>query len=298
VSVQGGSGLDSEQGQERVLVTGSSGRLGRVVTADLLDAGYRVVGADRAPGHARTGLDFVSWDGRDVAALVTALAGCTALVHLAAIPHPGGHPDEVVFGNNTGATFAALQAASQVGLRRAVIASSISAYGMAWSPSPTRAQYVPLDEQHPMRNHDPYGLSKEVDERTAQMFCRQHEMSVAALRFHWIATRQEQLDRVEALRSDNDWPTQLREMWGYVDVRDAARACRLALEQATRQPFGFLPLNIVAGDALTEQPVADLLTAHAPEIELRGELTELRSAFDVERASSTIGWQPLHSWRD
>jgi nucleoside-diphosphate-sugar epimerase len=283
---------------ERVLVTGSSGRLGRVVVTDLLDAGYQVVGADRAPFPGGADVEFVSWDGRDVDALATGLTGCTGLVHLAAIPQPGGQPDEVVFGNNTAATFAALQAASRMGLRRAVIASSISAYGMPWSPSPTRALYVPVDEEHPMRNYDAYGLSKEVDERTAQMFCRRDEMSVAALRFHWISTRQEQLDRVAALRSDTDWPTQLREMWGYVDVRDAARACRLALECARDRPFGFLPLNIVAADSLVEQPIAEMLAAHAPDIEWRAGDSELGSAFAIGRAGSAIGWRPQHSWRD
>ena len=73
-----------------------------------------------------------------------------------------------MFGNNTLATFAALQAAGAVGITRVVIASSVSAYGTAWSPRPTRARYVPVDEDHPMRAADPYGLSKEVDERTAR----------------------------------------------------------------------------------------------------------------------------------
>jgi nucleoside-diphosphate-sugar epimerase len=298
MTVPGSRNPAGATGGERVLVTGSSGRLGRAVVADLLGAGHQVVGADRAPLATETEVEFVAWDGRDVEVLAAGLVGCTGLVHLAAIPQPVGHPAEVVFGNNTGATFAALQAASRVGLRRAVIASSVSIYGMPWSPSPIRAQYVPVDEEHPMLNYDPYGLSKEVDERTAQMFCRRDEMSVAALRFHWLATREEQLDRVEKLRSDTDWPTQLREMWGYVDVRDAARACRLALERARDRPFGFLPLNIVAADALTEQPVAALLAAHAPDVELRGGAAELRSAFAIDRASSAIGWRPLHSWRD
>jgi nucleoside-diphosphate-sugar epimerase len=292
---------------ERILVTGSSGRLGRAVVADLLAAGYAVVGADRAapdsadraaPAEGAGGSDFLTWDGADFHPLAEALTGCTGLVHLAAIPTPQNDPAEVVFGNNTTATFAALQAAAEAGVGRAVIASSVSAYGMPWSPQPTRASYVPLDEQHPMRNHDPYGLSKEVDERTAEMFCRRAQMTVAALRFHWIATREEQLARVESLRSDVDWDTQLREMWGYVDVRDAARACRLALEAARDRPFGFLAMNIVAADSLREEPLEWLLATHAPQIQIRRSEQPLTSAFAIERARSVIGWVPQHSWRD
>jgi len=284
--------------EQRVLVTGSSGRLGRAVVIDLLEAGYAVVGADRVPLEgAPTGLEQIGWDGVEVDALTAALDGCAALVHLAAIPTPRDHPAEVVFANNTRATFAALQAAARSRVRRAVIASSVSAYGMPWSPQPTRALYVPVDEEHPMRNYDPYGLSKEVDERTAAMFCRRAEMSVAALRFHWIATRQEQLERVGLLHADQDWANQLREMWGYVDVRDAARACRLALEAAQIRAYGFVPLIIAAADSLVEPAVSDLLARHAPDVEVREELPAPRGAFAIEQARSLIGWAPQHSWR-
>jgi len=284
---------------QRILVTGASGGLGRAVVADLLDAGYAVVGADRvAPKQVPDGLETCDWDGRDVAALTTAARGCSGLVHLAAIPHPGDHPDEVVFTNNTAATFAALQAAMLAGITRVAIASSGSAYGSAWSPQPTHVRYVPVDEGHPLLNFDPYGLSKEVDERTAEMFSRRTGMSVAALRFHWIATREEQLERVRVLHGDGNWPEQLRELWGYVDRRDAARACRLALETAEEWPYGFVPINIVAADALTERSVVELLAEHAPEIEVRGPLAPRGGAFAIDRAADLIGWVPEHSWRD
>ena len=177
----------------RIAVTGSSGHLGRAVVEDLLAHSYDVVGIDRtavSDGPVTTHV----WDGRSVEAIAAWLDGCDALIHLAAIPAPLGHPPEVVFTNNTQATFAALEAAGSVGVRRVAIASSGSAYGTAWSPQPTRARYVPIDEDHPMINFDPYGLSKEVDERTAAVMARRFSMSVAALRFHWIATRSEQLD--------------------------------------------------------------------------------------------------------
>jgi UDP-glucose 4-epimerase len=289
--------------QDKVLVTGTSGRLGRAVLAELSSAGYVVVAADRvSPGSTPEGVESISWDGRDVDALVAAMSGCTGLIHLAAIPHPYAHPDEIVFGNNTTATFAALQAASRSGVTRAVIASSGSAYGSAWSPRPTRARYVPVDEDHPMLNHDAYGLSKEVDERTAEMFSRRDEMTIAALRFHWIATRDEQLQRIESVRAASrrdevDWPGVLRNLWGYVDLRDAARACRLALEVARDRPYGFAAMNIVAADALSEDPITDLLTEHAPDIEIRAELEPAAGAFAIDRARRVIGWTPRYSWR-
>lgn len=289
--------MNEPTGRERVLVTGASGRLGQAVVADLADHGYDVVGADRSEASREVSYRQVSWDGRDVAVLADAMQGCQGLVHLAAIPGPRDHPAEEVFTNNTQATFAALEAASRVGIRRVALASSGSAYGTAWSPQPTHVRFLPVDEQHPMLNFDPYGLSKEVDERTAEMFCRRAEMSVAALRFHWIATRDEQLLRAAELAGDEDWPEQLRELWGYVDLRDAARACRLALEAALERPYGFAPLNIVAADSLTETSISDLVAEHAPDIEIRRVLPPGRGAFAIDRARDLIGWVPLWSWR-
>ena len=284
----------------RIAVTGSSGLLGQAVVDELLAHGYAVVAADRLPPRQEDPrLHPVSWDGPDVAGLRGAIDGCMAMVHLAAIPAPYNHPHEEVFGNNTLATFAALQAAADVGIRSCAIASSVSAYGTAFSPEPTHARYVPVDEAHPMENRDPYGLSKEVDEATAAMFCRRYEMTVAALRFHWIADRDQQTRRIGLLATqDRDWPEDLRNLWGYVDLRDASRACRLAVEAAGQRPYGFMPMNIVAADALSPTPLTELLAEHAPDIEVRGALGPSAGAFDIRRARDVIGWEPLHSWRD
>ena len=84
----------------RIAVTGSSGHLGRAVVEDLLAHGYDVVGIDRAAVTDGV-LTTREWDGRSVDAIAGWLDGCDALIHLAAIPAPVGHPPEVVFTNNT-----------------------------------------------------------------------------------------------------------------------------------------------------------------------------------------------------
>ena len=279
-------------------MTGSSGLVGHAVVADLLESGYEVVGLDRLPPRTdHPAFRAVTWADADVAELVAALEGCDGLVHLAAIPAPYQDPDELVFVNNTSATFAALQAAALREIRRVVIASSISAYGMAFAPTEIRAMYVPVDENHPMRATDPYALSKETDEATARMFCRRYDMSVAALRFAWVASRAAQLDSA-AVAGKEPGESERRNLWAYVDDRDAARACRLALEAAAAAPYGFAALHVVAADALALEPLGHLLAQHAPEIEVRRELGETGGAWDISRAAQLIGWRPEHSWRD
>ena len=284
---------------DRIVVTGSAGRLGRAVVLDLLTAGYTVVAVDRIEVPPAAGLTTCGWDGRDVDRLAEAIDGCSALIHLAAIPAPYGHPHQVVFGNNVLATFAALQAAADAKITRAVIASSGSVYGTAWSPFPSHPRYVPVDEDHPLDNADPYGLSKEVDERTAEMFTRRYQMSVAALRFHWITERDEQRQAVEEQRRGAaDHVALARGLWGYVDLRDAARACRLAVEAAARRSYGFAPMNIVADDVLADVPLAALISEHVPDIQIRGDVDARGGGFSITRAADVIGWRPEHSWRD
>lgn len=57
---------------------------------------------------------------------------------------------------------------------------------MAWGRPTFPPRYAPIDEAHPFLSKDPYALSKETDERTAEMFCRRSGMTVLAYRLHWI----------------------------------------------------------------------------------------------------------------
>jgi nucleoside-diphosphate-sugar epimerase len=274
----------------RILVTGGSGRLGRFAIADLLANGHEVVNADRRPPAGEATERYVETDLGDVGQVAGALHGCDAVLHLGAIPSPYRHADEVVFGNNTRATFAVLQAASLLGVRRAAIASSVSAYGMALTPKRFAPRYVPLDEAHPMVPHDPYGLSKEVDERTAEMFRRRTDMTVAALRFHWVALPEE-LANIGTVRT-LDPAAMATNLWGYVDARDAATACRLALET---EDFGFEAFNITAADTLIPEPTEDLVRRYLSETEIRGTLPGRASGFAIEKAARLLGWIPQHS---
>ncbi|MDQ3539572.1 MAG: hypothetical protein M3440_02690, partial [Chloroflexota bacterium] len=150
----------------------------------------------------------------------------------------------------------------------------------------------------PLLNHDAYGLSKEVDERTAEMFCRRDGMSIAALRFHWIARLEEQVASVPRYRDKEVLVEGARGWWGYVDLRDAARACRLAVAVAHDRPFGFEAMNIAAADTLLEMPTEAAIRAVAPGTEIRHALPGTMGAFDIARARRIIGWEPEHSWRD
>lgn len=278
----------------RVLVTGGNGRLGRWVGRELRDHGHDVVSVDRhLPSIPEPGIHHRQVEMRDLGQIIGAAEGREALIHFAAIPSPYAHPDEVVFLNNVDATYNALQAAMILGIARAIIASSASAYGMAWARPTFPPLYAPVDEDHPFIVRDPYALSKETDERTAEMFSRRCGMTVLAYRLHWITEPGEA--RRRAIDSSISPERDATNLWGYVDVRDAARAFRLALEADLT---GFTPFNIAAADTLCAEPTEELLRTYLPTTELRGPLPGNASAWSTVRARDLLGFVPAHSWRD
>lgn len=282
----------------KVLVTGGSGKLGRQVVLNLVEHGHEVMSVDRlrpASGGASwpSGADFREVDLLDVGQVAGAMVGCEAVVHLGAIPGAYSHADEVVFRNNTGGTYSVLQAAMLLGVRKAVIASSLSALGGAYALPPFPPRYAPVDEAHPLEVKDPYGLSKEVDERTAEMFVRRTGMTVLAYRFHTIVEQEEAVSLARHYEENPDDGVKI--LWGYIDVRDAAEACRLGAES---EGFGFEAFNIVAADTLSTMPIESLIKAHCPELELRENLVGSASAFSIRKARELLGWEPKHSWRE
>src|SRR5579885_3283800 len=93
-----------------IVVTGGNGRIGRYVARALLANGHGVRAVDRVLAPDRDCPQMLV-DLTDLGQVFGALHGADAVLHLAAIPDPGGHPDEVVFGNNVLATFNVVQAA-------------------------------------------------------------------------------------------------------------------------------------------------------------------------------------------
>jgi nucleoside-diphosphate-sugar epimerase len=281
-------------GSGRILVTGASGKLGQAVIEELVAHDYEVVGADRRPpSQQRPGARFAEIELSDVGQVAAAMSGSQSVIHLGAIPGPNRHADEVVFANNTRATFAVLQAARLLGVRRAVIASSISALGPSFSPEPTTPLYAPVDEEHPLLGADPYALSKEVDERTAAMFHRRAGMEIAALRFVLVIRPDEVAESVARLRRNPAAGS--RTLWSYVDVRDAAAAARLAVEAGG---LGIDVFNVAAADTLSEIPTDTLLRKYAPSVEVRHPILGNASAYSIEKARLRLGYEPVHSWRD
>jgi nucleoside-diphosphate-sugar epimerase len=275
----------------RVVVTGAGGGIGRVVVAELAAHGHQVVALDRAADGLPTAAAEVHvGDCRDAALVRAAVGGADAVVHLAGVPAPGVVADQELFAGNTQATFTVLDEAVRAGVRRVATASSVSALGAAWSSDHVSPLYLPLDEAHPLRPREAYALAKQVDEATEAMFCRRDGITVVALRFPFTTTAEAIAER--AARVADDPSEGARELWAYLDVRDAARACRLAVERSL--PAGFHPVYVVADDTLAPLPTERLVRQFHPETELRAPLPGRRTAYATARAVALLGFRASH----
>lgn len=277
---------------ETVAVTGALGKVGRAVVQDLLDHGYAVHATDaQGPFGERAGLgvDVMRAELTDYGQAVEALAGCTAVVHLANIPQPGMESAPETLSRNLAANGNVFLAAQRLGLRKVVWASSETTLGLPFDVSP---RYAPVDEDHFPYPTTTYALSKVLSEDLAAQVAQWSGIPFVGLRFSNVFPR-EAYARVPAFHGD---PALRRwNLWGYIDARDAAAACRLALEAATS---GSRNVIIAAADTLMDTPSAELLAAQFPDVPVRRELGTYETLLAIDAARELIGFEPQHSWRD
>lgn len=277
----------------RVLFTGGRGLLGRWAINELVHSGHRVVSVVRTNSRPpQDGLlnpyKEVIGDARDPRLMAELCAEADVVVHFAAVPAPVGHTATDLLLANTVSTMAVLEAAGEAGVRGVVVASSISVLGMAWSPNLLAPLTLPIDEAHPLRPAEGYALSKECDEAAARMAARRWRMPVLSLRFPFSNTREKIMERAADPAQQE---VLAKELWGYLEATDAARATRLAAEFVfSNTSADAEALNIVADDTCSRRSLADLIREWYPGLGGAG-LAKVRGAYDTGAAERLIGFR-------
>lgn len=282
----------------RICVTGAAGKAGRAAVAHLREHGYDVLATDVAVGDARAA-GILKADLTDYGQATEVLRGTDAVVHLANIPAPGLAPPAVTFNANTSMNFNVFHAAAALGLAKVVWASSETTLGLPFGGGPEQApgapgelRYAPVDEDHFPYPATTYALSKVASETVAEQISRWSGLPFVGLRISNIMEPDE-YQRFPGFWSDprsRQW-----NLWGYVDVRDVAAACRLALEADVD---GSRNVIIAAADTVMNRPSRDLLAEFFPGVPVTRELAGHATLLSVDRAKQLIGYEPAHSWRD
>ena len=272
-----------------VLVTGGSGRIGRYVVRELAAAGHTVTNADLVSTPGAPG-KFLRVDLTDPGDVYQALAysGAEAVIHLGAWANAGIVPDTRTYGDNVRGAFNLFRACADLGVTRIVNASSAQVYGFAGA-APV---YVPVDEAHPLRPINSYALAKVAAEQAADYFVANEGMTILSFRFMGVRAPHEIKAEIEQMAANPAGGSWL--LWTRTDARDAALACRLAIE-APSVPSG--PYNITGAEVVLDQESAALVAAHfGAATEVRPGLTGHVSPLSCTRAESAFGYRPRYVW--
>lgn len=285
---------------KKVIVTGSAGRLGRYVLSELAEHGYRAEGIDTSGN--------IHGDLTDLSAVYDALEDATAVVHLARerFPYteqgefdrksrawrmPDIRGDAERLQRNMAMALNVLAASLDCGVERLVMGSSLAVYGFYYQASSSLPDVLPVDEEHPRRPQDFYGLSKLMTEEACDAVCRRSNIRIASLRFAGIADTVV-YERLAGRRSD-PLVRGFGSFWSYIDVRDAAAACRLAIEANFN---GHEAFNICSPSTYLTMPTRPLLEEHFPGVRASlPEDNEFYCCYDTRKAAALLDFIPRYT---
>jgi nucleoside-diphosphate-sugar epimerase len=272
----------------RVVVSGASGKAGRAIVGDLVEHGHDVLGVDLvAPRESPA--PVLAADLTELGQTMECLAGADAVVHMAAIPASNIRTEETTFRTNMLSTYNVFEGARVLGLGRVVWASSETIFGLPFERE--QPAYAPLDEDSPPYPESSYALSKLLSEELARQLHRWTGIPFVGLRFSNI------MEPEDYARFPSFWgDAGLRRwnLWGYVDARDVALSCRLALEA----DVGAEHFIVAAADTVMDRPSRELMAEVYPSVPYEPTAGEFDSLLSTEKARRLLGYEPQHSWRD
>ena len=279
----------------RVVVTGGAGRSGTVIASHLRSAGAEVLTVDLvAPREGDAGSHIGSHlivDLGNLGETVEVLRGADAVLHLAGVWAQGVRTPTSTFHTNVRTAYNVFEAATIVGVKRVVWASTQAVTGNPWSPG-NLPEYLPINESLAPRPRGTYALSKHVGEQIGPYFAEVRDLEVVGLRFAWMIHE----GGWDVVRVWQENPLSRRfNAYVYVDVRDVAAACAAAVEVPL---VGAHVLNIGAADTCMDIPSSELAALAFEGVPLRRPLDGYETLVSIRAAEELIGYRPRFSWRD
>ncbi len=290
---------------QRIIFTGGSGKAGRHVVPWLLARGYEILNLDMHPLDC-PGVNTLITDVTDSGQVFNALSmhfgfeGLTtgegpakvdAVVHFAAVPRILIRPDNETFRANVVSTYNVIEAAVKLGIRKVIIASSETTYGVCFAEGDKDYHQFPLDEDYAIDPMDSYGLSKLVNEQTARAFAARTGADIYALRIANVIAPEDYAQFPGFLA---DPPSRKRNAWSYVDARDLAQIVHLCLE---KNGLGYQVFNAVNNSITATEPTQAFLQRWCPTVPITRPMIGDEAPLSNRKAREVLGFQEAHDWR-
>lgn len=289
----------------RILFTGGSGKAGRHVIPYLLEQGHRVVNVDLTPLD-HPGVDNLTADithSGEMFNVMTSYANFDelepgngvpsfdAVVHFAAVPRILIHPDNKTFEVNTIGTYNVIEAAVKLGIKKVIIASSETTYGVCFADGVVDPKVLPVEEDYDVDPMDSYGLSKVVNEKTARAFQRRSGIDIYALRIGNVIEPHE-YDMFPGFFANPE--VRRRNIFCYIDARDLGQIVDLCLQ---KDGLGFQIFNAGNDTNSVNIPNSEILKRFFPDVPVSRELGENEALFSNRKIREVLGFRENHDWR-
>ena len=301
----------------KILVTGADGFIGSHLTEALVQAGHEVRAfvlynsfnswgwLDHCGEDVKGKFEVFPGDIRDPNGVRTAMNGCDAVLHLAAliaIPYSYHSPDTYIDTNIKG-TLNIVQAARDLGVAKVVHTSTSEVYGTA--------RFVPITEDHPLQGQSPYSASKIGADQIAMSFYASFDTPVVILRpFNTYGPRQSARAVIPTIITQiADGKRQIKlgalhptRDFNYVADTVAGFMAALSSDQAVGEVINIgSNFEISIGD--TAQTIADVMRVEieiiTDEQRLRPEKSEVERLWAAnDKARKLLSWEPRYGGLD
>jgi nucleoside-diphosphate-sugar epimerase len=292
--------------QKRILFTGGSGKAGKHVIPYLLDQGHKVLNVDLKPLDY-PGVNNLIADITDSGQMFNAMSSYAnlgeqeagtgvpkfdAVVHFAAVPRILINPDNETFRVNTVGTYNVIEAAVKLGIKKIIIASSETTYGICFSDGQTDPNSLPLEEDYDVDPMDSYGLSKVVNEKTARSFQRRSGFDIYALRIGNVIEPHEYAQLFPHYFENPE--VRRRNAFCYIDARDLGQIVDLCLQ---KNDLGYQVFNAGNDDNGAIIPSKELAEQFFPGVPITRELEKHEALFSNRKIREMLGFKEQHNWR-
>jgi len=292
---------------KRVLFTGGSGKAGKHAVQYLLEQGHQVQNVDLVPLDL-PGVGTLIADITDSGQMFNAMSSYAdfgemepgtgvpafdAVVHFAAVPRILINPDNETFRVNTIGTYNVIEAAVKLGIRKIVIASSETTYGVCFSDGEVNPHSLPLEEDYDVDPMDSYGLSKVLNEKTARAFQRRSGFDIYALRIGNVIEPHEYAEQFPGFFKNPD--VRRRNVFCYIDARDLGQIVDLCLQ---KDGLGYQVFNAGNDTNSAIIPSRELAELYFPGTPVTRQLGEHEALFSNRKIREILGFVEQHDWRN
>lgn len=214
-----------------------------------------------------------------------------AVIHFAAYPCNLLVPDNTMFQSNVAQTYNVVEAACKLGIKKIIIASSETTYGVCFAQGESDFASFPLDEDLDVNPEDSYALSKVCGEKIARSFARRFSADIYAFRIGNVIEPHEYPKFNDYL---SDPPVRKRNAWSYVDARDLGKLCHCALNTGG---LGFQVFNATNDSITLKEKTLDVLKRECPGVKITREMGEYEAPLSNQKAKRLLGFQEEHDWK-